>query len=129
MALTGKDKLIPHALDGITSNILVQDLALAWPFAEIAAKACFPDKPEVVELYCNHIFVNYNCLFDSKYLSTIMSKHSLAIMHFGLTINLWQHIQTAWKQKLGCAVEDVIEMDRDDNVEALQAGHSQSTEN
>ncbi|KIO00004.1 hypothetical protein M404DRAFT_30036 [Pisolithus tinctorius Marx 270] len=128
-ALTGKDKLIPHALDGITSDILVQDLALARPFAEIAARACFPDKPEVVELYRNHVFVNYDCLFDSKDLSTIMSKHSLPIMHFGLTINSWRHIQTAWKRKLGCAVEDVIEMDREDNVEALQAGHSRSTEN
>ncbi|KIN97291.1 hypothetical protein M404DRAFT_32391 [Pisolithus tinctorius Marx 270] len=65
-ALTGKDKLIPHALDGITSDILVQDLALVQPFAEIAAKARFPDKPEVVELYCNHVFVNYDCLFDSE---------------------------------------------------------------
>ncbi|KAI5993057.1 hypothetical protein F5J12DRAFT_786048 [Pisolithus orientalis] len=50
-ALTGKDKLIPHALDAITSDILVQDLALARPFAEIAAKACFPDRPDVVDLY------------------------------------------------------------------------------
>ncbi|KIO01489.1 hypothetical protein M404DRAFT_28785 [Pisolithus tinctorius Marx 270] len=128
-ALTGKDKLIPHALDAITSDILVQDLALARPFAEIAAKACFPDKPEVVDLYRNHVFVNFDRLFDSKDLSLIMSKHSLPIMHFGLTINSWRHIQTAWKRKLGCAVEDVIEMDREDNVEALQAGHSRSTEN
>ncbi|KAI6009128.1 hypothetical protein EDC04DRAFT_2964128 [Pisolithus marmoratus] len=59
-ALTGKDKLIPHALDGITSDILVQDLALARPFAEVAARACFPDKPEVVDLYRNHVFVNYD---------------------------------------------------------------------
>ncbi|KAI6043203.1 hypothetical protein EDC04DRAFT_2600380 [Pisolithus marmoratus] len=58
--LTGKDKLIPHALDGITSDILVQDLALARPFAEVAARACFPDKPEVVDLYQNHGFVNYD---------------------------------------------------------------------
>ncbi|KAI6006426.1 hypothetical protein EDC04DRAFT_2611447 [Pisolithus marmoratus] len=49
--LTGKDKLIPHALDGITSDILDQDLALERPFAEVAARACFPDKPEVADLY------------------------------------------------------------------------------
>ncbi|KAI6007807.1 hypothetical protein EDC04DRAFT_2611325 [Pisolithus marmoratus] len=102
--LTGKDKLIPHALDGITSDILVQDLALARPFAEVAARACFPDKPEVVDLYQNHVFVNYNQLFDSKDLSTILTKYS-------------------------CAIEDIIEMDEEDNVEALQAGHSHSTEN
>ncbi|KAI6035743.1 hypothetical protein EDC04DRAFT_2604933 [Pisolithus marmoratus] len=128
-ALTGKDKLIPHALDGITSDILVQDLALARPFAEVAARACFPDKPEVVDLYQNHVFVNYDRLFDSKDLSTIMTKCSLPILHFGLTIGSWRHIQTAWKRKLGCAVEDIIEMDTEDNVEALQAGHSRSTEN
>ncbi|KAI6038201.1 hypothetical protein EDC04DRAFT_2604193 [Pisolithus marmoratus] len=128
-ALTGKDKLIPHALDGITSDILVQDLALARPFAEVAARACFPDKPEVVDLYQNHVFVNYDRLFDSKDLSTIMTKCSLPILHFGLTISSWRHIQTAWKHKLGCAVEDIIEMDTEDNVEALQAGHSHSTEN
>ncbi|KAI6158487.1 hypothetical protein EDD17DRAFT_1488651 [Pisolithus thermaeus] len=128
-ALTGKDKLIPHALDAITSDILVQDLALARPFAEVAAKACFPEKPEVVDLYRNHVFVNYDRLFDSKDLSTIMTKHSLPILNFGLTINSWRHIQTAWKRKLGCAVEDIIEMDREDNVEALQAGHNRSTEN
>ncbi|KAI5982120.1 hypothetical protein EDC04DRAFT_2616906 [Pisolithus marmoratus] len=127
--LTGKDKLIPHALDGITSNILVQDLALARPFAEVAARACFPDKPEVVDLYQNHVFVNYNRLFDSKDLSTILTKYSLPSLHFGLTIRSWRHIQTAWKCKLGCAIEDIIEMDEEDNVEALQAGHSRSTEN
>ncbi|KAG6372831.1 hypothetical protein JVT61DRAFT_7249 [Boletus reticuloceps] len=31
--MTGHDKLIPHSLDAITSNILIQDLALARPFA------------------------------------------------------------------------------------------------
>ncbi|KAI6043294.1 hypothetical protein EDC04DRAFT_2510853, partial [Pisolithus marmoratus] len=116
--LTGKDKLIPHALDGITSDILVQDLALARPFAEVAARACFLDKPEVVDLYQNHVFVNYNRLFDSKDLSTILTKYSLPSLHFGLTIRSWRHIQTAWKRKLGCAVEDIIEMDTEDNVEA-----------
>ncbi|KAI6138179.1 hypothetical protein BKA82DRAFT_4021681 [Pisolithus tinctorius] len=113
-ALTGKDKLIPHALDGITSDILVQDLALVQPFAEIAAKARFPDKPEVVELYCNHVFVNYDCLFDSE---------NVGVYHFYLSVvHQAQHY-------LGCAVEDIMDMDREDNIEALQAGHSHSTEN
>ncbi|KAI5991779.1 hypothetical protein EDC04DRAFT_2613777 [Pisolithus marmoratus] len=112
-ALTGKDKLIPHALDGITSDILVQDLALARPIAEVAARACFPYKPEVVDLYQNHVFVNCDQLFDSKDLSTIMTKCSLPILHFGLTIGSWQHIQTAWKCKLGVealagAAEDIL---------------------
>ncbi|KAI6045949.1 hypothetical protein EDC04DRAFT_2598514 [Pisolithus marmoratus] len=70
-------------------DILVQDLALARPFAEVAARACFPNKPEVVDLYQNHVFVNYDQLFDSKDLLTIMTKCSLPILHFGLTIGSW----------------------------------------
>ncbi|KAI6098687.1 hypothetical protein F5141DRAFT_1066756 [Pisolithus sp. B1] len=77
---TEKDKLIPHAPDAITSNIWVQDLALARPFAEVAARPCFPEKPEVVDL--------------------------LPILNFGLT-NSWKHIQTAWKSLAGAA-EDIL---------------------
>jgi hypothetical protein len=41
-ALTGHDMPILHALDDITSDILIQDLVLARPFAEIAPQGCFP---------------------------------------------------------------------------------------
>ena len=40
-ALTRHDKLIPHGLDAITSDILIQDLAMAHPFAQLAAEVCF----------------------------------------------------------------------------------------
>ncbi|KAF8440922.1 hypothetical protein L210DRAFT_3645155 [Boletus edulis BED1] len=36
-AMMGHNKLIPHSLDAITSDILIQDLALARPFAQLAA--------------------------------------------------------------------------------------------
>ncbi|KAG6328932.1 hypothetical protein ID866_10156 [Astraeus odoratus] len=42
-ALTGQDKLIPHGLDAVTSNILIQDLIIVCPFAQLAAKICFAD--------------------------------------------------------------------------------------
>ncbi|KAI6139459.1 hypothetical protein BKA82DRAFT_4364894 [Pisolithus tinctorius] len=117
-ALTGRDKMIPHALDGLTSNIMIQDLALACPFAEIAAKVCFPDKPEIRQLYHDHLFVNFDRLFTSEDLSNIMSKYSLPCLKFALTINPWRHIQTAWKRKFQCLAEDIMEEDMVDNVEA-----------
>ncbi|KAG6369358.1 hypothetical protein JVT61DRAFT_15005 [Boletus reticuloceps] len=58
--LTRQDKLIPHSLDAVTSNILIQDLALAQLFTEIAACAYFLGQPQVVELYRDHLFVNFN---------------------------------------------------------------------
>ncbi|KAI5986057.1 hypothetical protein EDC04DRAFT_2913523 [Pisolithus marmoratus] len=127
-ALTGQDKLIPHALDALTSDILIQDLALACPFAEIAAKICFADE-EVSQLYHDHLFVNFDRLFTSNDLSTVMAKYSLPRVKFAMTINPWQHIQTAWKHKFKCAMDDIVEMDMEDDVDALQAGHSWATEN
>ena len=128
-ALTGHDKLIPHALDALTSDILIQDLALARPFAEIAARVCFPNKPEVKELYRNQLFINFSRLFTSEDLSGVMTKYSLPRLHYALTINPWRHIQTAWKRKFRCSSEAVREDDMMDNVEALQAGHTRATEN
>ncbi|KAF8416465.1 hypothetical protein L210DRAFT_3511762 [Boletus edulis BED1] len=128
-ALTGQDKLIPHALDAVTSDILIQDLALARPFAEIAARAYFPGQPQVAELYRDHLFVNFNRLFTSEDLSATMTQHSLPRLNYSLTINPWRHIQTAWKRKFRCSSETVREEDMVDNVEALQAGHTRATEN
>ncbi|KAI6017532.1 hypothetical protein EDC04DRAFT_2608014 [Pisolithus marmoratus] len=127
-ALTCQDKLIPHALDALTSDILIQNLALARPFAEIAARICFADE-EVSQLYHDHLFVNFDRLFTSNDLSMVMAKYSLPWVKFAMTINPWQHIQTAWKRKFKCAMDDVVEMDTEDNVDALQAGHSRATEN
>ncbi|KAI6107256.1 hypothetical protein EDD17DRAFT_1477604 [Pisolithus thermaeus] len=128
-ALTGRDKLIPHSLDALTSDLLIQDLALARPFAEIAAKICFGNNEEVTRLYRNHLFVNFNKAFTSDDLSAVMAKHSLPRVQFALTINPWRHIQTAWKRKFKCAMEDVVEMDMEDDIDSLQAGHTRATEN
>ncbi|KAI6029979.1 hypothetical protein EDC04DRAFT_2898757 [Pisolithus marmoratus] len=127
-ALTCQDKLIPHALDALTGDILIQNLALACPFAEIAARICFADE-EVSQLYHDHLFINFDRLFTSNDLSMVMAKYSLPRVKFAMTINPWQHIQTAWKRKFKCAMDDVVEMDMEDDVDALQAGHSRATEN
>ncbi|KAI6041837.1 hypothetical protein EDC04DRAFT_2601317 [Pisolithus marmoratus] len=127
-ALTCQDKLIPHALDALTGNILIQNLALACPFAEIAVRICFADE-EVSQLYHDHLFVNFDRLFTSNDLSTVMAKYSLPWVKFVMMINPWRHIQTTWKCKFKCAMDDVVEMDMEDDVDALQAGHSHATEN
>ncbi|KAI5990273.1 hypothetical protein EDC04DRAFT_2614205 [Pisolithus marmoratus] len=75
-ALTCQDKLISHALDALTSNILIQDLALACPFAEITVRICFADE-EVSQLYHDHLFVHFDRLFTSNDLSMVMAKYSL----------------------------------------------------
>ncbi|KAG2343741.1 hypothetical protein BDR05DRAFT_883699, partial [Suillus weaverae] len=128
-AITGKDKLIPHSLDAVTGDILIQDLALARPFAEFAASICFPSDKNITELYRQNMFVKFDKLFNSSDLSSVMTRHSLPFLNYGLTINSWRHIQTAWKRKFRCSTDDIVEEDAEDTVEALQAGHSRATEN
>ena len=128
-ALTGHDKLIPHGLDAITSDILIQDLALARPFAQIAARVCFGNE-QVVQLYRDLLFVNFNKKFTTDDLSSVMAKYSLPRVQFAIKVNSWRHIQTAWKRKFKCTpqVEDSEEA-KDMDVDALQAGHTRATEN
>ena len=110
-AITRKDKMISHSLDAVTSDILIQDLALARAFAEFAAYTCFPDKPEVKEIHCDQLFVNYQRLFNSSDLSAIMTCHSLSFLQYGLMINSWRHIQIAWKHKFRCSLDDLLKED------------------
>jgi len=128
-ALSGLDKLIPHSIDGVTADLMIQDLALTRPFAEIAAYVCYPDKPEIKEMYQTNLFVNNTRLFDTEQLSATMSRESIAELGFGLQVNSWRHISTAFKRKLGRFAEELLEEDGQDTVEALQAGHTRSTEN
>ena len=126
-ALTGRDKLIPHGLDAVTSDILLQDLVLARPLAEVFAKVCFNDSERAQ--YRDNLFVNFGKLFTSEDLSDVMASYSFPRIGYKLTINPWRHVQTAWKRKFKCVVEEIMEVDATDDVDALQAGHSRKIEN
>ncbi|KAG2030468.1 hypothetical protein BDR03DRAFT_987079 [Suillus americanus] len=128
-ALSGMDKLIPHSIDGVTADLIIQDLALTRPFAEVVAHVCFPDRPAIKEMYQTHLFVNNHKLFNTDQLTATMARVSIPFLGFGLGVNSWRHISIAFKRKLGRFAEDLLEDDEQDTVEALQAGHNRSTEN
>jgi hypothetical protein len=100
-ALTGHDKLIPHGLNAITSDILIQDLALTRPFAQIAVRVCFENE-DIVQLYKDLLFINFNKKFIMDDLFSVMAKYSLPRVQFAIKVNAWCHIQTAWKCKFKC---------------------------
>lgn len=128
-SITGQDKLIPHSLDGITSDLMIQSLALARPFAELAVHLCYHNRPDILLLYQSHIFVNMDRLFNTKDLSDAMGRMSLPHVGRRLTVNPWRHISIAFKRKLAHYTEDLLDLDENDTVDALQAGHSRATEN
>ncbi|KAI6011474.1 hypothetical protein EDC04DRAFT_2609873 [Pisolithus marmoratus] len=97
-AITGLEKLIPHVLDGLTGNLIIQSLAIAWPFAELASYICYPHKPDVLQLYKTQLFVNHKCLFTTENISHSMAGPSL------------EHLP------LGQFAEELLEMDENDTL-------------
>jgi hypothetical protein len=98
--ISGQDKLIPHALDGLSSDLLIQDQVLARPFAIMAVKMCFPDRPDIHQLYEERLFVN-NCKeYVSRDITNCMVRFTSPVVGVGLGINDWRHISKAFKQKL-----------------------------
>lgn len=128
-SMTGHDKLIPHSLDGITSDLMIQSLALARPFSELAIHLTNQHPRDVLFLYQTHIFVNVDRQFTTNDLSNVMARMSLPYVHCKLTTSPWCHISIAFKCKLANYTEELLDLDENDTVDALQAGHSRATEN
>lgn len=129
-AITGKDKLIPHSLDAVTSDLIIQDLAIARPFAELAAYICYPHDLDVQHRYHSYLFVNNKKLFETPQLTNILKSYTLPIYNVGLGVADWRHISAAFRQKICPAMEIIVEDDLShESVQALQSGHSRHTEN
>ncbi len=126
--MAGKDWLIPHALDGYLSA-LIQDLALAQPFAELALQICFPQKTATLHLYQYYLFVNGHSLFKTEHLSSIMKEYTVAHLSTALTVRDWRHIAIAWCCILCPTDQDLMDDNLgDDYIGAEQTGHTVDTE-
>jgi uncharacterized protein (DUF2267 family) len=118
--LSGMDKTIPHALDALTADLILQDLAIARPFAELAAQTCFPDKAEIQEVYRNRLFVNNTREFTTDDLSTIMGSFTMPIIGLKIGVAPWRHINIAWRRKLCTEASELLGGDGDlETVDAL----------
>ena len=126
---TGMDRLIPHSLDGFESDLLLQDLAMARPFAEFAVHICWPEDSQTLHLYQYHTFVNYNKLFNTTDISDCMASYTNTHLYTRLTVRDWRQIAIAWRRKLCPTHIEFIEEDElEDQVGAEQTGHSVRTE-
>ena len=129
-AITGKDKVIPHSLDAITSDLVIQDLAIARPFAELAAYICYPLDKDVQGHFNSYLFVNNKNLFNTTQMTNILKAYTLPVYDVGLGVNDWRHISAAFRRKICPGLEEIVEDDdSQETVQALQSGHTRRTEN
>ncbi|KAJ3764846.1 hypothetical protein FB446DRAFT_615078, partial [Lentinula raphanica] len=97
-ALTHRDKLLPHAGDAVTSDLTIQDLALARPFAQLAAFICYPREKRIMEAYSTLMFVNQGRPFESEEISSLMGKITKDMMGVRLQINAFRHISIGFRR-------------------------------
>ncbi|KAF8803079.1 hypothetical protein BYT27DRAFT_7260412 [Phlegmacium glaucopus] len=129
-SITGKDKVIPHSLDAVSSDLVIQDLSIARPFAELAAYICYPHSPDIQAYYKSHLFVNNKNLFTTTDITNVLKTYTLPVYDIGLGVNDWRHISAAFRRKICPGLEDIVEDDNtQETVQALQSGHTRQTEN
>jgi len=128
-AATRSDKCIPHALDGFSGDMMIQDMALARPFAEFAAHMSYADPGPIVHLYRNHIFVNQDRKFTTEDLKAGIQRLTVRHLDVKLGVNGYRHVSTAFRRKICNSMEEAIKQDDNDSIAAQQSGHSRQTEN
>ena len=127
--LTGQDTFIPHALDGVMADLIIQDLTLAKPFAQFAAHLCFPDQSHIQELYRDYLFVNNTQLFTVESITEILKDFTLPVLGITLGIQDWRHVAIAFKRKHCSEAMDLYEgAFSSDSIYVRQAGHSHALE-
>lgn len=129
-SITGKDKLIPHSLDAVTSDLVIQDLGIARPFAELAAYICYPNNFDIQHRYHSYLFINNKKLFDTPQLTNLIKSYTLPVYDVAFGVSDWRHISAAFRRKICPAMDLTVEEDENlDSIQALQSGHSRKTEN
>ena len=128
-ATTEEDKVIPHALDSLSADLLIQDLTIARPFAEIAAYICFPNDKEMHYQYHNFLFVNNGNLFTTPQLSAKMKHYTEIGLDYGFTVSTWRHASASFRRKLCSRIDLLVEHDAGNSITVMQSAHAQKTEN
>lgn len=124
--ISGYDKLIPHALDALTADMLIQDLAIARPFAELAIQICFPDDEEKKDLYRYNLFVANAKAFDTATITDHMHRLTRPICSFQIGVRDWRQIHAAFARKHCGQAEQLMEMGEEDTAQIRQFGHGRS---
>ena len=127
-SLTGRDRIIPHSLDAVTGDILLQDLVYARPFAEFVVSQLYPNNSTVRNLYHNYVFVKKDRLFDTPDLSTKLKHYTTKYTGVTLGVNAWRHVAIGLRRKVCPADSQFIDEGAEDTIGAEQAGHSWQTE-
>lgn len=128
-SLSGKETMTPHALDALTTDMLLQRIIIADQFAQSIACISLSNQPQILELLQSHLFVNFDRPFSTASLSQALSYFTHRCFGIPMGFRRWRHFSIALRRKF-CPEFDVLAAtDGVQSLGALQAGHSRRTEN
>lgn len=128
-SITGQDKLVPHALDALTADLMIQDHALARPFAELACHILHPGNKIKMDLYRNRLFVGYFKELDTTQISNHMHKIFHPIVGFNMGAQAFRQIHAAFSRKHCGQLDALLEASEVNTAQVLQYGHKESVHN
>jgi hypothetical protein len=93
------DRLIPHALDAITTDLMIQDQAIARPFARKVVRILFPNDADMHLMYSSLLFVNGCRPFDTDDLTKILGKFTQHRTGLWIGVRSWRQISIGFRKK------------------------------
>jgi len=90
--MTLQDKMIPHAFDAHTSDIIIQHLVIARPFAQFAAYMCFPEDAAIHQMYDSQLFANFGKPFTTTDITACLHKYTMTFIGKEMGVQDWRHI-------------------------------------
>jgi len=81
-----RDILIPYILDVLSQEIIKIVAFKAYLFAQQLIKILYPNKPNLLSLWCTNFFVKYDWLFNTEDISSTLCIVSLKLLETSLKI-------------------------------------------
>jgi hypothetical protein len=128
-AITGMDRLIPSAFDAFHADLVVQTLAIARPFALIAASVCFQNNPKILHQYASQLFMGYGKTISTDDMTGCLKRLTAAHLGAAFGVRDYRQFSTSFRRKL--LKEDMELLEGESTMESLDAqqmGHSRSTD-
>ncbi|KAF7967200.1 hypothetical protein HWV62_35150 [Athelia sp. TMB] len=125
-SITGQDKLIPHALDAFSADLMIQDHAIARPFAELACQIVYPGNATKMDLYRNRLFVGNGVELTTQDISLHMHKIYNPIVKFDLGVQAFRQIHASFSRHHCGQMEALLEASEVNTAQILQYGHNRS---
>lgn len=125
-SITGLDKLIPHSMDAVTGDILIQDLALVRPFAELSIQITNPGDKSLMNLYRHRLFIGNRTEITTERVSDHMERICNPFCAAKVQVRSWRQMHAAFGRKLCGRAAQLLDLSDEETAQVLQYGHGRS---